>query len=596
MIESGVTDEAVPAVTETQEQAAPALRGQGTADFSAPATPARDKSEPTAASAQDKLNELRRLLFGGEQEQLRRLQQRLDDTDRQTAEVSQVLPGAIRLRGPRDKHLSSAMSSTVEESLSLSVRANPQRLSEVLYPVIGPAIRAAVAHALSSMMQSLNETLNRSFSVQGLKWRVEAMRTGKSFAEVVLLHTLLYRVEQVFIIHKQTGLPVMQAIVPAVAAQDPQLISGMLTAIQDFVRDSFTEGEDRSRIRTLDMEGMDVWAEQGPHAVLAAVIRGEAPQELRLLFQEVLENIHRNHAADLAEFDGETALFEISQPELQRCLVSQLANTSTETTQRKISPLLIAVPALLLALLGVWLFFSVREGRRWNEYVSRLKAEPGIVVVEAEKHSNNYFVSGLRDPLAKDPTEILQTTQLDPAQVSSVWQPYQDLSPQFVVARAKTLLQPPAGVTLEVQNNQLRAVGPAPTAWVAEATRLVRFLPGVSEFRFDTTTQEQMIRSTAIEFLSGSDELSADQSGRLQQLATALLQIRAARQSAPGFRIQVNASTDELGDSISNEKLRLRRAEHVIAFLRSHGVDGPFQIEHKLDNQRQVRLAVLTDQ
>ena len=42
--------------------------------------------------------------------------------------------------------------------------------------------------------------------MQGLKWRVESIRTGRPFAEIVLMHSLLYRVEQVFLIHRETGL------------------------------------------------------------------------------------------------------------------------------------------------------------------------------------------------------------------------------------------------------------------------------------------------------------------------------------------------------------------------------------------------------
>ena len=66
-----------------------------------------------------------------------------------------------------------------------------------------------------------------------------AWRTGKSFAEVVLLNTLVYRVEQVFLIHAQTGLLLQHVVADAVTAQDADMVSGMLTAIRDFARDSF---------------------------------------------------------------------------------------------------------------------------------------------------------------------------------------------------------------------------------------------------------------------------------------------------------------------------------------------------------------------
>ena len=56
------------------------------------------------------------------------------------------------------------------------------------------------------MLESLNTTLEHSLSWRSLRWRLDARRTGKSFAEIVLLNTLVYRVEQVFLIHRPSGL------------------------------------------------------------------------------------------------------------------------------------------------------------------------------------------------------------------------------------------------------------------------------------------------------------------------------------------------------------------------------------------------------
>jgi OOP family OmpA-OmpF porin len=69
-----------------------------------------------------------------------------------------------------------------------------------------PGIQKAVAAAISEMTQSLDQTLEHELSPKSFKWRLEAKLTGKSFAEVVLLHTLLYQVEQVFLSHKESGL------------------------------------------------------------------------------------------------------------------------------------------------------------------------------------------------------------------------------------------------------------------------------------------------------------------------------------------------------------------------------------------------------
>ncbi|NJN36331.1 MAG: hypothetical protein HC794_03820 [Nitrospiraceae bacterium] len=94
----------------------------------------------------------------------------------------------------------------VENGFVASIRKSPRTIVDAIAPIIGPAIRQAIARALQSMTQSFNHSLDESLSIRGLRWRVEAWRTGKPFAEVVLLHRLQYRVEQVFLIHRETGL------------------------------------------------------------------------------------------------------------------------------------------------------------------------------------------------------------------------------------------------------------------------------------------------------------------------------------------------------------------------------------------------------
>jgi OOP family OmpA-OmpF porin len=543
----------------------------------------------------ERLNELRQLLFGSEQQQLRQLQHRLDDPHQHATEVSRVLPGAIRLRTQQDQQLTTALMPTVEDSIASSVRTNPKKLSDALYPIVGPAIRAAVAHTLGSMIQSLNETLNRSFSWQGFRWRLEAWRTGKQFAEVVLLHTLLYRVEQVFLIHRETGLLLEQVVAPAVAAQDPQLVSGMLTAIQDFIRDSFAMQQGES-LATLEMGPLQVWTEQGPEAVLAAVIRGEAPEDLRGLLQEVLERIHLTHAVELSDFNGDAALFEASRPELERCLQSQLAAETARKQQTKISPVLIAIPLLLLLLLGWWIFAEWRDARRWNDYISRLKAEPGIVVVEAERRGGQYFVSGLRDPLAADPVAVLKTSPLEAQRVVGRWQPYQDLSPHFVEARARALLQPPRDVSLKLEDGFLIASGPVPLAWAETAAQQARFLPGASGLRIDHSAQDALIASTVFHFLAASTELTPDQNSEPGQVAEALRLISlAATLRRADCSLQLTGNTDGTGPEAMNQKLRRQRAEKIASLLRAHGVEMPVKILEGQDNSRSVMLRVRSD-
>ena len=85
--------------------------------------------------------------------------------------------------------------------------------------------RRSVRAALESMTQSFNRVISRALSPSAVKWRFEAWRTKRPFAEVVLAHTLVFRVERVMIVHRETGLLLREVAAPVVEAADGDVIS-----------------------------------------------------------------------------------------------------------------------------------------------------------------------------------------------------------------------------------------------------------------------------------------------------------------------------------------------------------------------------------
>jgi outer membrane protein OmpA-like peptidoglycan-associated protein len=525
----------------------------------------------------DGLDELRRLLIGPEQQELVRIQERLERQESLLPEdVSRVLPEAVTLRSHQDKKVTEALLPTVEEAIGISVRRDPQTLVDALFPVIGPAIRRAISEALSGMVQAMNQTLEHSFSAQGLKWRLEAWRTGRSFAEVVMLHTLLYRVEQVFLIHRETGLLLQHVLAGESAVQDADMVSGMLTAIQDFVHDSFS-AQQGDALETLQVGELTVWIEQGPRAVLAGVIRGQAPQELRNLFRETLERIHQEFAGELESFEGDAATFEPARKYLEACLQSQYDQSRKQgARRRRITPMRVVAAVLLFALL-IGGFFYLRSRWRWGNYLTRLQNEPGIVVTNAERGWFKHAVTGLRDPLSADPQALLRDYRLDPASVESRWEPYHSLTPQFVLARANALLSPPPGVRFRIEGNVLFATGSAPHRWISDTRRLVRVIPGLerlnetelvdADFGAAQAIKERAERRTIL-FTLDTTQLAQGQTAEVEALAADLRELyRLAPAAGRNLRIEVVGHTDQLGAEETNLQLSRERAEQVLAVL-----------------------------
>ncbi|HJR49672.1 MAG TPA: hypothetical protein VJ794_01115, partial [Gemmatimonadales bacterium] len=235
---------------------------------------------PWDSPAVHDLAELRELILGAERRRLQELERRLDAAGLTREELAELLPEAIVLRAGRDRQLARALAPTVENAIGESVRRNPRQIATAIFPVLGPAIRKAIADALAGLVASINSALEHSVSPRGLRWRLEAWRTGVPFAQIVLKHALVYRVEQVFLIHAETGLLLSHAWTPELPPSDPDLVSGMLTAIRDFVADSFARDGDAGGLRRFTVGELTVMVEQGPQAILAAVVRGQASDTL----------------------------------------------------------------------------------------------------------------------------------------------------------------------------------------------------------------------------------------------------------------------------------------------------------------------------
>ncbi|WP_457651906.1 OmpA family protein [Rhodocaloribacter sp.] len=548
------------------------------------ARPPEHTAEPgggpeSTSSREEDLEELRRLLLAPEQYGLREVRERLERLDaheEQVERVAEALPEAVARQSRRDRRLAEALAPTIEETLRLSVARDPKPLVDAIFPVIGPAIRKSVAEALRSFLESVNRTLEHSLSPKSLRWRLEALRTGRSFSEVVLSHTLLYRVEQIFLIDRRTGLPILHLSADTAETQDGSLVSGMLTAIRDFVQDSFG-AEDEEVLDAIEMGDLTVWIEEGPMALVAAVIRGVPPPALRDRLKDLIETIHLRFRDELEAFDGDPAPLEPARPILESALVSK----TREKPERRRNVAAWLVLGVVVVALGVWLFFTIRERRWWNDYVARLDAEPGLVVTDAGRSGGAWYVRGLRDPLAADPAALRAGTPLRDAEVTERWEPYQALAPEILARRAALLLDAPPSVTFRVADGVLHASGTAPAAWIDAARARAALLPGVTGYDDAALVPDESafnshidaLERQSLRFVVGTTRLAPGQEAALDSLAA---EVRAlfddARKLGKTVRLQILGHTSADGPPAVNLRLSRQRAEAVRQTLVARGL------------------------
>ena len=560
----------------------------------------------------DAMEQLRELLVGPERKDLADLRRIVTEPGEKAKELSRILPHAVRLSTSQGGRLSHALAPAVESALKESLRKDPRVLTDVIFPIIGRAVRRAMADAFSRMIQSLNQTLAHSLSRQGLKWRFEAFRSGKSFGEVVAVRTQLFRVEQVFLIHQETGLLLAHAQAANASAADADMVSGMITAIQDFMRDAFqAEGDG---LRTTQYGDYNVWLASTPQLTLAAFIRGIAPEEFRTTLDAALERITDEQSDALRDFNGDAAPFQTARPILEECL-----HVRRTPLSEKMSPVLWIAPLLLLvALLGFWEWSYIRaterrvvevrqlidaqqikhaahrelravqqrqreEDARLAACVQKLGAEEGIVVTEVARRDGVIHVTGLRDPLAADPQPIVAAAGFAPERLVTHWESYYGLTPGIVLKRAAQRLSPPPGVSLAMRGETLVATGSATSKWVASARLRADSTPGVAAFDTSGVLDETMAALAAkkkaidetVIFFGEAIDLPPDQEAAVHQLAAQIADLRrVAIQAGRRVRVTVTGHTTEVGGEAFNLKLSRSRADRIVSALVLDGIEA----------------------
>ena len=222
--------------------------------------------------------------------------------------------------------------------------------------------------------------------------------------------------------------------------------------------------------------------------------------------------------------------------------------------------------------------------QRWQAYVQRLQAEPGIVITQSEAHDGKFLLSGLRDPLAADPLKLLGDAGIDPARVEAHFEPYQGLDPQFVLKRLQTSLNPPPGVTLAVDGDRIVARGSASSPWIARARAAARSLPEGAPV-FDVSAVRDIsegvlgklrdaIQARSIRFDSGASLPTAGQDQILDEIAGELKELETMSSNLQVVtRVTLTGHSDAQGQGTSNLSLSVARAEAVRALLKKRGVD-----------------------
>lgn len=550
--------------------------------------PAEIPRELPEAPRDPELLRLRALLFSREIALLEKLAALQEQKQYNTHKVSEVLAEAITLRSHKDRQLHMALDPLVGAILKESLRRRQNDFVTALFPLMGPTIRKSIAETFRSMLESFSKSVEMAFSWQGLKWRFEAWRSGGSFSETVLLHTLVYRVEQAFFIHSDTGLVLSHAVGDGVGSQDADMVSAMLTAIQDFVRDSFSGGSE-DELESLQMGEISIFIEKSPKAYLACVVRGTPPATFRGLLRETLEMMLVEYDEALGEFSGDAAPFASSIRYLDACMAARYADEEKPLPLwAKVVPA--AVVAILISWFGYAYYTDSRRTALLDEAVFALRAEPGLMVTNVTRNKDApWEIMAFKDALARDTKEVLHEKGMNPAILSLKTVPFISYDPSIVAKRAMRTITLPDGVSMRFsEEGALSFKGEAPMSWILQARETARAIPGVKHVDFrevrdpmldEMTALVKAVESVVIEFPLNKDVPVPEDLPKLQKAVNTLVELeKIANRMGLVISLTVYGHADATGADKLNYEISQARAKTVAAMLYARGSSMPISL------------------
>ena len=530
------------------------------------------------------LDNLRKLLLGSEYQDLLKLQREFSDHSHTSDKISQVISEAIAIRSKQDNSISTALVPSVEDAIRVSAKRDPKQLANALFPVMGPAIREAVSETFASMMQQMNKLMENSFSARSVKWRIDAFRTKRSFAEVMLTETFVYQVEQVFLIHRESSLLIKHLTSTNAIVKDPDMVSGMLTAVTDFVKDSFVVDRQQN-VKSIKFGQLNLLFEAGPHAVIVAAVRGLIPSNLQISMREQLEELHRQYASKLEVYDGNAEQFPDTYEYLEKCLLSEKKNEADASDAKKRIPWSAIIAAcLLLSVPFVWWLFNKIEQNKWEHIVNQLQAEPGIIIIDHHKKDGTYVVNGLRDPLAKEPGEVMRSFEGFDQYIEWQLQSYYSNENSIVQRRLLETLDLPADVTANYENGLLTIKGRAKPERIESLLEKLPYVIGVSNV--DTSQLQEIeniekkiqqlvgiIEGIEVKFATNSSKLSSNHNEMIASLLNSINELNSLMNlHGRSVKIGILGFADLSGKSMTNVILSDQRARIVHDALVRQGI------------------------
>ena len=288
---------------------------------------------------------------------LRRLENRAQKSEEGLAEQLTPMMTELIKKTLRDspQEISETLGPLMGSAIRQQIRTQKDDIVDALYPVIGETISKSVSEAINELIRNIDQRMRRRSPAE----RISAQLQGVSAGELFFRDNLPYQIQYVFIIHRHSGLLLAQTSATGNIRDDLDLISGMLTAIRDFAKDSLGEEGELNEIKYGEQT---ILLQASKDIYVAAVISGTIPQGYNALAHLVISEMNAKHEKAFHNFDGNMDNVPLLDDDLRPLLYPyDLLKPAEISSKQKKSIFAIIIAIILLLSLSIFsCIFTIR--------------------------------------------------------------------------------------------------------------------------------------------------------------------------------------------------------------------------------------------
>ncbi len=333
---------------------------------------------------------------------------------------------ALQEEGEPDARIWAAALRKPVEAVLDDMRHDPHRAASLLAPVMEDAVRLFRRRNRSQRLELIGKWYLILTRPRMWWWTLQALWEGDSVWHHIQDRAQWHEVPEIVLFDQRThavlGRAESRSHSPRPGELGLEAMSG--PALQAAAADEIRPEEPVPVRPHLDAGEQALMASRvlvlvGWRCKLVARVRGLAPADLRIRLQTLCEE-----AENLLEHSPPAGMI---QRLLERGLACQVESSRPRSW-------VLAMGGMAAGVLVLWI--GLRE-YRWHELIVTLDREPGVKVLEQDTSWGRREISGLRDPLARNPWEIARALGIPPDQIVMSFKSYLSAEEPFVSQRAR---------------------------------------------------------------------------------------------------------------------------------------------------------------